>query len=51
MKWTYERYRFNGDFNQCLPQLRYDTKEIAEENMRRDETFGIKTYNLKEIPE
>lgn len=49
MTFTYERYRFNGSFNQSLPQLRYATKEIAEEAKKRDEQFGIKTYEIKEI--
>jgi hypothetical protein len=46
MSYTYERYRFNGMFNQSLPQNKYDTIQQAEEAQKRDESMGIKVYSI-----
>ena len=48
MSYTYERYKFNGNFNQSLPQNKYDTIKQAEEAQKRDESMGIKVYFIVE---
>ena len=39
--WTYEKYRFNGFFNQRIPSSKFETKEEATKCRNLDLSLGI----------
>ena len=48
--WTYEKYRFNGFFNQRIPSSKYKTKDEALKCRELDLSFGIDCGELELLP-
>ena len=48
--WSYEKYSFNGFFNQRIPSSKFETKEEAVRCRDLDLSFGIYCGELKLLP-
>lgn len=49
--WTYEKYRFNGFFNQRIPSSKHETKEESNRCREIDLSCGIDCGELKFVKE